>query len=104
MFQQAQNLLDTASLGRITDELSKKPRCCNGHSLAKGLNSKRLSNFSDVSEILDGRGSSDGALEKRKQCELERGDYSTARFWKRAVRISVRCHLEPTADCCRRKL
>jgi hypothetical protein len=56
MFQQSSDLPDATSLRPITDELSKKPRRSKVHILAKGLNSKRLSNFSDVSEILDGLG------------------------------------------------
>jgi len=62
MFQQTPDLPDATSLGPITNELSKKPRLCNGHILAKGLNSKRLSNFSDMSEILDGPGLLTGRL------------------------------------------
>lgn len=72
MFQQALDLSEVSSRRLITSEPSKKAQPGDSRILAKGLNSKRLSNFSDVSEILDGPGLLTGRFGKRKQCERER--------------------------------
>ena len=95
MFQQTPDLPDATSLRPITDELSKKPRRSNGRILAKGLNSKRLSNFSDMSEILDGPGLLTGRL---KSGNSVNGKEVTTRLLASGARRQNLTEMPPRTD------